>query len=97
MTPLAKNEGAYQSRFWPSLNGLMDEGLAWMIWDEQSEQKTERETILLDVIGAYDLLIMQGLPPEKAHNRLGLTRNRDELVWELDLETARRIESSAAN
>jgi hypothetical protein len=58
---------------------------------QKVESPGERENILLDVIGAYDLLLMQGLTAEGALHRLGLHKNRDELVRELDSETARRL------
>jgi len=58
-----------------------------------AELQSERENILLDVIGAYDLLRWQGLTAERAAHRLGLSKSRDELVQELDAETARRREA----
>jgi hypothetical protein len=60
-------------------------------WVQKAEPQSDRENILLDVIGAYDLLLMQGLTSEGALTRLGLHKSRDELVQELDSETARRL------
>ncbi len=60
-------------------------------WGPSSDTHSDRENTLLDVIGAYDLLRMQGLTAEKALARLGLHKSRDALVEELDAETARRL------
>ena len=57
-------------------------------WAQKTDSKSERENILLDVIGAYDLLVQQGLTAEGASTRLGLLKSRNELVQELDAETA---------
>lgn len=61
------------------------------LWGQGAVVRTDRENALLDVIGAYDLLLQQGLTDEKAISRLGLRKNRDQLVQELDFETARRL------
>lgn len=83
---------AYQSKFWPMLNGIADEDAVLSApWGETQHPQSERETILLDVIGAYDLLLLHGLTAEKAAKRLDLQKSRDELVEELDVETARRL------
>jgi hypothetical protein len=74
------------------LNGLEEDAVfSAAPWTQQPELQTEREITLLDVIGAYDLLILQGLTTEGARTRLGLSKSRDELVQELDAETARRL------
>jgi hypothetical protein len=74
------------------LNGLVEDNVFTSTpWAQKPELQTERETILLDVIGAYDLLLMQGLTAEGAATRLGLSKSRDELVRELDSETSRRL------
>jgi hypothetical protein len=92
MTPDFGAENCYKSKYWPSLNGLADESsFSSGAWTHNSELQTERESILLDVIGAYDLLLLQGLTAEGASIRLGLLKSRDELVQELDVETARRL------
>jgi hypothetical protein len=93
MTPRLSGENAYKSKFWPSLNGLPDEAAFFSVpWGQKSEPQSDRENILLDVIGAYDLLLMQGLSAAGAVTRLGLRKSRDELVQELDSETARRLQ-----
>jgi len=92
MTPRPYGENSYKSKYWPSLNGMADEAAFFSVtWGQKSEPQSERENILLDVIGAYDLLLMQGLTAERALTRLGLHKSRDELVQELDSETARRL------
>jgi hypothetical protein len=92
MTPRSSGENGYQSKYWPGLNGLADESaFPSAPWSQKSEPQSDRENILLDVIGAYDLLLLQGLTAEGASTRLGLRRSRDELVRELDAETARRL------
>jgi hypothetical protein len=60
-------------------------------WGELSAPQTDREVMLLDVIGAFDLLLLHGLTTEGALRRLGLRKTRDELVRELDVETSRRL------
>jgi hypothetical protein len=60
-------------------------------WGRKPEPQSDREHILLDVIGAYDFLRLQGLTAEAAMTRLGLRKSRDQLVQELDAETARRL------
>ena len=91
MTPRGGRK-AYQSKYWPVLNDLADEAsILSMPWGQQSPPRTERENILLDIIGAYDLLLLQGLTDEKVLARLGLRKSRDQLVQELDGETARRL------
>lgn len=91
VTPHTSGESGYKSRYWPGLNGLEDDSaLLSCPWGQKSEPQSDRENILLDVIGAYDLLRLQGLTPEGASIRLGLRKSRDELVQELDGETARR-------
>jgi hypothetical protein len=80
------------SRYWPNLNGLADESsLLAAPWGVKSRPQTERENILLDIIGAYDLLLLQGLTEEHVLKRLGLRKSRDELVRELDGETGQRL------
>jgi hypothetical protein len=92
MTPRPGGENCYKSMYWPSLNGVTDDTTAFFTsWGKKTESPSERENILLDVIGAYDLLLMQGLTSEGALTRLGLRKSRDELVRELDAETARRL------
>jgi hypothetical protein len=92
MSPRPSGENAYKSKYWPGLNGLAEESAFLSApWGQMSEPQSERENILLDVIGAYDLLLQQGLTAEGALTRLGLRKSRDELVQELDLETARRV------
>ena len=92
MTPRSSGENGYQSKYWPSLNGLADESsFPSAPWSRKYEPQSDRENILLDVIGAYDLLLLQGLTAERASTRLGLRKSRDELVRELDAETARRL------
>lgn len=92
MTPRFSGENCYKSKYWPSLNGLADEFVfSSHAGSQKSEPQSDRENILLDVIGAYDLLLMQGLTAERASTRLGLRKSRDELVQELDFETARRL------
>jgi hypothetical protein len=89
MTPRSsEGENAYKSKYWPSLNGMEDESAPWA---QKSEPQSDRENILLDVIGAYDLLLQQGLSAAGALTRLGLGKSRDQLVEELDSETARRL------
>jgi hypothetical protein len=97
MTPDSSRENCYKSKYWPSLNGLTDE-LTFLsaAWGQKSELQSERENILLDIIGAYDLLLLQGLTAEGASTRLGLRKSRDELVQELDTETARRLATQLA-
>ncbi len=92
MTPHCSGEAGYKSKYWPNLNGLVDE-YAYLSapWGQKPEPQSERENILLDVIGAFDLLLLQGLTPERASTRLGLRKSRDDLVQELDSETARRL------
>lgn len=92
MTPRSSGENCYKSKYWPGLNGLADESAFLSTsWGQKPEPQSERENILLDVIGAYDLLLLQGLTAEGALTRLGLRKSRDELVRELDAETARRL------
>jgi hypothetical protein len=92
MTPCPGGENCYKSKYWPSLNGVADDTTAFFTsWGKKTESPSERENILLDVIGAYDLLLMQGLTAQGALTRLGLRKSRDELVRELDAETARRL------
>jgi hypothetical protein len=92
MTPHSGGENCYKSKYWPRLNGLTKETTFISAhWSQNSTPQTEREGILLDVIGAYDLLLLQGLTAEGALTRLGLHKTRDELVQELDAETARRL------
>ena len=92
MTPHADGAKAYQSKYWPNLNGMTDDSaIVYSPWGQKSELQSERENILLDVIGAYDLLLLQGLTAQGAATRLGLIKNRDDLVQELDGETARRL------
>jgi hypothetical protein len=92
MTPRPGGEPAYKSKYWPSLNGLADDAAFFAApWGQKSEPQSDRENILLDVIGAYDLLLLQGLTATGALTRLGLHKSRDELVQELDLETGRRL------
>lgn len=92
MTPRSSGENGYKSKYWPGLNGLADETTSFYArWGQKSEPQSDRENILLDVIGAYDLLLLQGLTAEGASTRLGLRKSRDELVRELDAETARRL------
>ena len=90
MTPDLDGKNCYQSKYWPNLNGLAEE-TAFPSWGHKSELQSDRENILLDVIGAFDLLLLQGLTAEGAMIRLGLRKSRDELVQELDAETARRL------
>ena len=92
MTPRSGGENCYISKYWPSLNGTVDESAFLSApWGQNTEPQSDRENILLDVIGAYDLLLLQGLTAEGALTRLGLRKSRDELVQELDLETGRRL------
>jgi hypothetical protein len=93
MTPRSSGENGYQSKYWPGLNGLADETTTFLSapWGREPEPQSDRENILLDVIGAYDLLLLQGLTAEGASTRLGLRKSRDELVRELDAETTRRL------
>ncbi len=92
MTPRPSGENAYKSKYWPSLNGIEDEAaLLSVSWGQNSGLQSDRENILLDVIGAYDLLLQQGLTAAGALTRLGLRKGRDQLVQELDAETARRL------
>jgi hypothetical protein len=92
ITPCPDGEISYKSKYWPGLNGMADEAaLPPVTWGPTPESQNERENTLLDVIGAYDLLLMQGLTPIGALTRLGLHKSRDELVWELDCETAHRL------
>jgi len=93
MTPDFSGESGYKSKYWPRLNGLEEESSSCLSvsWGDQAEPQSDREYILLDVIGAYDLLLLQGLTPEGASLRLGLSKSRDELVQELDSETGRRL------
>lgn len=88
VTPETEGENCYKSKYWPSLNGLTDD---FAFWAAPTELQTERESVLLDIIGAYDLLLLQGLSAGGAATRLGLRKSRDELVQELDAETARRL------
>jgi hypothetical protein len=67
------------------------DGAVFASWEREAETQSERESILLDVIGAYDLLLLQGLTDQGASVRLGLKKSRDELVRELDAETAQRL------
>lgn len=90
--PRSSGEDAYKSKYWPNLNGVMDESAVLAApWGSSAVPQSERETELLDIIGAYDLLLLQGLTDNGALKRLGLNRSRDELVQELDSETARRL------
>jgi hypothetical protein len=93
MTPHSGAENCYKSKYWPGLNGLADETTTFRSapWGQKPQPQSDRENILLDVIGAYDLLLLQGLTAEGASIRLGLSKSRDELVRELDAETARRL------
>jgi hypothetical protein len=92
MTPCSDGEPCYKSKYWPGLNGIADEAsLLSASWGPSPEAQSERENILLDVIGAYDLLLLQGLTPAGALTRLGLHKSRNDLVRELDSETARRL------
>ena len=92
MTPRSGEEPGYKSRYWPYLNGLADDtASASALWTQTPGLQSEREHILLDVIGAYDLLLLQGLTSEGAVTRLGLSKSRDELMQGLDAETARRL------
>jgi hypothetical protein len=92
MTPRSSGETGYKSKYWPSLNGLADEAAFLSApWGQKPEPQSDRENILLDVIGAFDLLLLQGLTAKGASTRLGLSKSRDELVRELDAETARRL------
>jgi hypothetical protein len=92
MTPFPDGENCYKSKYWPGLNGIADEAaLLTPSWGPTPEAQSERENTLLDVIGAYDLLLLQGLTPAGALTRLGLGKSRDDLVRELDSETARRL------
>jgi hypothetical protein len=92
VTPSPSGENCYKSKYWPSLNGLSADTTSFSTrWGQKSELQSERENTLLDVIGAYDLLLLQGLTAEGASTRLGLRKSRDELVQELDAETARRL------
>ena len=93
MTPRSSGENCYKSKYWPGLNGLVDETTTFRAtpWGQKPQPQSERENILLDVIGAYDLLLLQGLTAEGASTRLGLRKSRDEMVRELDAETARRL------
>ena len=92
VTPRSGEEPGYKSRYWPYLNGLADDtASASALWAQTPGLQSERENILLDVIGAYDLLLLQGLTSERAARRLDLHKSRDELVQELDSETARRL------
>jgi hypothetical protein len=92
MTPRSGGENCYKSKHWPNLNGLAEETVFLSpSWRRRAELRSERENILLDVIGAYDLLLLQGLTSEGALKRLGLNKSRDDLVQELDIETARRL------
>jgi len=92
VTPRSGEEPGYKSRYWPYLNGLADDtASASALWAQTPGLQSERENILLDVIGAYDLLLLQGLTAEGAATRLGLRKSRDELVQELDAATAHRL------
>ena len=92
MTPHSSGENCYKSKYWPGLNGLEEDSTCLSTLSrEKSESQSDREQILLDVIGAYDLLLLHGLTPEGACIRLGLSKSRDDLVQELDSETARRL------
>jgi hypothetical protein len=92
MTPCPSGENCYKSKYWPSLNGMADEAAFFSApWGQKSAPQSDRENILLDVIGAYDLLLQQGLTAAGALTRLGLRKSRDELVRELDAETASRL------
>lgn len=92
VTPYSGAKIGYKSKYWPSLNGLEEEpAYSWAAWSQPPEMQSERENILLDVIGAYDLLVLQGLSAQGATTRLGLSKSRDELVQELDAETALRL------
>jgi hypothetical protein len=92
MTPRPSGENCYKSTYWPCLNGIADEAAFFSApWGLMSEPQSDRENILLDVIGAYDLLLQQGLSAAGALTRLGLRKSRDELVQELDSETAHRL------
>ena len=90
--PRSCGENAYRSKYWPNLNGVMEESAVLSApWGTHAQPQSERENALLDVIGAYDLLLLQGLTDMGALKRLGLSKSRDELVQELDVETARRL------
>jgi len=92
MSPHGGRDNAYQSKYWPALNGLANNDTVFLAtWVQKSLPQSERESALLDVIGAFDLLLLQGLTAERAMARLGLRKTRDELVQELDSETARRL------
>ena len=92
MKPRSQGENAYRSKYWPSLNGMADEAAFFSApWGQKSEPQSERENALLDIIGAYDLLLLHGLTAEGAATRLGLRKSRNDLVKELDQETARRL------
>jgi hypothetical protein len=92
MTPCSEGNCAYKSKYWPGLNGMAEESALFSApWGQKSSPQSERENTLLDVIGAYDLLRLQGLTAERALFRLGLHKNRDDLVRELDSETALRL------
>ena len=92
MLPRSCGENAYQSKYWPCLNGVLDDAAVLAApWGQTGQPQTERESVLLDVIGAYDLLLLQGLTDKGALKRLGLSKSRDELVRELDAETGRRL------
>jgi hypothetical protein len=92
MTPRPRAESTYQSKYWARLNGMVEDS-AFLAAEQElmAEFHSERENILLDVIGAYDLLRWQGLTAERAAQRLGLSKSRDALLEELDAETARRL------
>jgi hypothetical protein len=92
--PSANMENSYKSRFWPDLNGVIEDSFVPAHHQTRVDDQSDREIILLDVIGAYDLLLLQGLTPEKAVQRLGLSRSRDDLVQELDKETERRLSNA---
>jgi hypothetical protein len=91
MTPRPEGASAYLSKYWPSLNGPTDETTPFAASALRPELQSERESALLDVIGAYDLLLLQGLTAKRTAARLGLSKTRDELVQELDAETTRRL------
>jgi hypothetical protein len=92
MTPRLRAESAYQSKYWARLNGTVEDSVFLEAERELlAEFQSERENTLLDVIGAFDLLRWQGLTAERAAQRLGLSKTRDDLVQELDTETARRL------
>lgn len=97
MTPRPSGHNAYQSKYWPVLNGVAEESTIFSaFWGQNAPTRSDRENILLDIIGAYDLLLLQGLTDERALTRLGLHKTRDELVQELDSETARRLSTPSA-